>query len=72
MIDSTRRITTVPLAVCPECEAEIHVDDDLDKGEIISCEECETSLEVVGLDPIELDVADTDDDFFAGDNEDDY
>jgi alpha-aminoadipate carrier protein LysW len=63
----------VPLAVCPECEAEIHVDDDLDKGEIINCEECEASLEVVGLDPIELDVADDDsDDFFGGDNDDEY
>ncbi len=60
----------MPLAVCPECEAEIHVDDDLDKGEIISCEECETSLEVVGLDPIELDVADDDsDDLFGGDDD---
>ncbi|MGE0130616.1 MAG: lysine biosynthesis protein LysW [Blastocatellales bacterium] len=55
----------MPLAVCPECEAEIHVDDDVDKGEIIRCEECEASLEVVGLDPIELDVA-------PGDEEEDY
>ena len=47
----------MPLAVCPECEAEIHVDEDVDKGEILHCEECEARLEVVGLDPIELDVA---------------
>lgn len=47
----------MPLAVCPECEAEIHVDEDVDKGEIINCEECEVALEVVGLDPIELDLA---------------
>jgi alpha-aminoadipate/glutamate carrier protein LysW len=52
-----RRINIVPLAVCPECEAEIHVDEDVDKGEIINCEECEVMLEVVGLDPIELDLA---------------
>ncbi|MCG3162335.1 MAG: hypothetical protein JMDDDDMK_03582 [Acidobacteria bacterium] len=51
----------MPLAVCPECEAEIHVEDDVDKGEIIRCEECETALEVVGLDPIELDIASEDD-----------
>jgi lysine biosynthesis protein LysW len=55
----------VPLAVCPECEAEIHVNDDVDKGEIINCEGCEARLEVVGLDPIELDLA-------MEDEEDDY
>ena len=47
----------MPLAVCPECEAEIHVDEDMDKGEILHCQECDVSLEVVGLDPIELDLA---------------
>jgi alpha-aminoadipate carrier protein LysW len=54
----------VPLATCPECEAEIHVDEDVDKGEIITCLECDAELEVVGLDPIELD--------FALQDEDDY
>ena len=47
----------MPLAFCPECGAEIHVDEDVDKGEIINCEECDSMLEVVGLDPIELDLA---------------
>lgn len=46
----------MPLAICPECEAEIHIEDDLDKGEVINCEECGIKLEVVGLDPIELDL----------------
>jgi len=61
----------LPLSACPECEAEIHVDEDVDKGEIIHCEECDSTLEVVGLDPIELDLAseDGEDDF---DDEDDY
>ena len=49
----------MPLAACPECEAEIHVDEDVDKGDILHCEECEIKLEVVGLDPIELDLAST-------------
>jgi lysine biosynthesis protein LysW len=65
VVDISRRIETVPLASCPECEAEIHVDEDVDKGDIIHCEECEARLEVVGLDPIELDLA-------ADDGEDDY
>ena len=61
----------MPLAVCPQCEAEIHVDDDLDKGDSVHCEECDAKLEVVGLDPIELDVA-IDDKEEEADEEDDY
>jgi alpha-aminoadipate carrier protein LysW len=62
----------VPIAVCPECEAEIHVDEDLDKGERINCEECEARLEVVGLDPIELDLVVDDDEEESYDDEEDY
>ena len=47
----------MPSGNCPECEAEVHVDDDVEKGDLINCEECDTLLEVVGLDPIELDIA---------------
>ena len=47
----------MPLAACPECGFEIHVDEDVDKGETMTCEECDSKLEVVGLDPIELDLA---------------
>jgi alpha-aminoadipate/glutamate carrier protein LysW len=46
----------VPTGTCPECDAEVHVDTDADKGDILSCEECGTDLEVVGLDPVELDI----------------
>jgi alpha-aminoadipate carrier protein LysW len=60
------------LAVCPECEAEIHVDEDVDKGEIITCEECEATLEVVGLDPIELDLAPEEEEEDYEEDEDDY
>jgi lysine biosynthesis protein LysW len=28
----------------------------MDKGDVVECEDCGTMLEVVGLDPIELDV----------------
>jgi alpha-aminoadipate carrier protein LysW len=46
------------MAVCPECEADIEMDEyDVDKGEVISCPECGVDLEVVGLSPLELDVA---------------
>ena len=46
------------MAVCPDCDAEIEMDEyDVDKGEIISCPECGVELEVVGLSPLQLDLA---------------
>ena len=46
------------MAVCPECEADVEMDEyDVDKGEIISCPECGVELEVVGLSPLLLDLA---------------
>ena len=61
------------MATCPECDAEIEVDEfDVDKGDQLSCPECGSNLEVVGLSPIELDIApddDEDDDDEVGDEE---
>jgi alpha-aminoadipate carrier protein LysW len=46
------------VTLCPACDAEIELDEfDVDKGDIISCPDCGGDLEVVGLSPIELDVA---------------
>ena len=42
----------MPTGTCPECDA--------DKGDVVSCEECGTELEVVGLDPVELDIVEED------------
>ena len=50
-------INAMPRGTCPECEAEVQVDEDTDKGDVVECDDCGTQLEVVGLDPIELDVA---------------
>jgi len=69
------------MAICPECDAEIEVDEfDVDKGDQLSCPECGSNLEVTGLSPIELDVApdedededdeDLDDDDLDGDDDD--
>lgn len=41
---------------------------DTDKGETVSCEECSAKLEVVGLDPLELDIVEEED---LDDDEDD-
>ena len=51
------------MATCPECDAEIEVDEfDVDKGDQLSCPECGSNLEVVGLSPVELDLAPDEDD----------
>ncbi|HVF27695.1 MAG TPA: hypothetical protein VM943_05600 [Pyrinomonadaceae bacterium] len=52
----------MPTGTCPDCEADVHVDTDVDKGDTIACDECGTELEVVGLDPVELDIVESDDD----------
>lgn len=51
----------MPTGTCPECDADVHVDTDADKGDVVSCEECGTGLEVVGLDPVELDIMEEED-----------
>ena len=64
----------MPIASCPECGTELHVEEDIDKGEIVECDDCEARLEVVSLDPVELDLApdpDFDDDFDDYDDSDD-
>ena len=54
-------VGSVPTGTCPECEADVHVDTDADKGETVDCDECGVHLEVVGLDPVELDVVEEED-----------
>jgi alpha-aminoadipate carrier protein LysW len=62
------------MATCPECEVNIDVDEDeVDKGDVITCHECGSDLEVVSLTPLELDVVqdDDEDDLEKADDEDD-
>ena len=62
----------MPTGTCPDCEADVHVDTDSDKGDLVTCDECGTTLEVVGLDPVELDIVEDDDedDDWSDDEED--
>lgn len=51
------------MATCPECDAEIEVDEyDVDKGDLLSCPECGSNLVIGGVSPLELEVAGDDDD----------
>jgi alpha-aminoadipate carrier protein LysW len=48
---------------CPKCGAEVDVDEDeVEEGEILTCLECETDLEVVQKHPVHLNVISEDDD----------
>lgn len=56
------------MATCPECDAEIEVDEyDVDKGDLLSCPECGANIEVTGVSPVELDLAPEDEDEDEGD-----
>lgn len=58
------------MAICPECEFEIDVDEyDVDRGDTLECDNCGVTLEIVGLNPIELEVESDDED--EKDDEDD-
>jgi alpha-aminoadipate/glutamate carrier protein LysW len=63
-------VDKVPTGTCPECEADVHVDTDVDKGEVVECEECGVQLEIVGLDPVELDIVE--EDYEEDEDEDEY
>jgi alpha-aminoadipate/glutamate carrier protein LysW len=62
----------MPTVACPECHDDVFVDAESEQGDILTCDECGVSLELVGLDPIELDVTDKKDDYKDYDDFNDY
>ena len=51
------------MATCPECDADLPVDEDeLEEGDPVECDECGTNFVVTGTDPLELELADEDED----------
>lgn len=60
------------MATCPECDAEIEIDDDdldeLQVGDPLECDECGSALRVASLAPLEFDI---DEDLDDEDDEDD-
>ena len=59
----------MPTTACPECSEDVYVDADSEQGDVVSCDECGTDLEIVGLDPIELDIHEGDKDDFKEDGD---
>jgi hypothetical protein len=50
-------------AICPECDSPIDVDEyDVDIGDELTCSECGSLLRVSSDSPLELEIADDDDD----------
>lgn len=60
---------------CPKCDSSIDVEEEeLDEGDILSCDECGASLTVASVNPVELELEEDDDededDFDYDDDED--
>jgi alpha-aminoadipate carrier protein LysW len=53
------------MATCPECDAEIEIDDDdledLQIGDAFECADCGSALRIATLDPLEFDIDDDED-----------
>jgi alpha-aminoadipate carrier protein LysW len=50
------------MVTCPECKVPIDLDEDeLDEGDLVTCDDCGAELRVLSLDPIELESADDED-----------
>ena len=47
------------MAYCPECEAVIELEDDIEEGARMDCADCGAQLEVVNTNPVELGVVST-------------
>jgi len=59
----------MPTSICPECSEEVFVDAEIEQGDSVICDECSSKLVVVGLDPIELDLYEDDDNAASSDDE---
>ncbi len=45
------------MAECPVCASEIEFENDTITGELLGCSDCGAELEVIGIDPDELELA---------------
>ena len=52
MDDTTTQKKTI---TCLDCETVIELSDDIEVGDVVVCEECGTELEIISIDPLEVD-----------------
>ena len=62
------------MTTCSECENALDVElDEVEEGDVVTCDECGTEYEVVGVEPLELarvdDDLDEDDEAYGEDEE---
>jgi alpha-aminoadipate carrier protein LysW len=51
------------MVTCPECEEELEIDEiDVEEGDVISCDQCGSTLRVTSIAPLELEAFDEDED----------
>ena len=51
------QVQEVEMATCPECAGKLELAPDVEEGEIVVCPDCGVELEVLGVNPIALDLA---------------
>lgn len=61
---------------CPKCDGNLDIEEDeLDEGDVVSCDECGASLHVAGLNPLDIqsedEIEEEDEDDFLDDDDDD-
>lgn len=61
-----KKLSTVD---CPECSSSVDIQPSPSLGDIVDCDDCGTDLEIVGLDPLELETIE--EEFYDDDEEDD-
>ena len=61
------------MVTCPVCDGVIDLDEeDVDEGDIVSCDECGADLTVVSVEPLELESAEDPEEDEEEEEEDDY
>jgi alpha-aminoadipate carrier protein LysW len=55
--DAYKKEKIMSTTTCPECAAEIELEAGTEENEIIVCPDCGVDLEVISLDPPEVDLA---------------
>ncbi|HEV2214019.1 MAG TPA: hypothetical protein VGR64_01940 [Terracidiphilus sp.] len=63
------------MTACPECENNLDIEvDEVEEGDVVTCDECGTEFEIVGVEPLELSRVDEDydedEEFFNEEEED--
>jgi alpha-aminoadipate/glutamate carrier protein LysW len=52
-----RKGTVMTIAPCPQCDAEVRIEDDARQHEIVECADCRSELELISAEPPTLALA---------------